>query len=419
MENCKKNKGIFKKVSKNERDFMDKLIEKLKNNKEKIYDKLVFIIEAVLSGLLGINIYKILYLKEDFGYISKLHLAFAIILVGIIIAIFVLNYKKYKSKIEKLFVTFIIPIGMMFVILLPPTFTPDEEGHIFKCYDLSMGHLVTPLGEKNEGDIYVPKQLYDITVEKNTFTYSKIHSLLSQDANYEETVPAQTAAKSYSPVSYIVGGITFAICRVLDVNLMLACFIIKLLNFILFVIIGYIIIKIVPFGKLVFAIYMFLPMCITQAASISADSFINNICLLFIAYNLKLLFQKHDLKLSQRILYYVMAILVSLCKYVYFPLVFLSLLLFGNKEIKKRKVWEIVIVSIILALICAVGWYIYSGNYVDVRVYIKEANVNSSEQLKQILSSPLNYLEVLKNTIYEYGGDYLLTFGGTLLRICK
>ena len=61
----------------------------------------------------------------------------------------------------------------------------------------------------------------------------------------------------------------------------------------------------------------------------------------------------------------------------------------------------------------------FLGNYVDVRAYIKEANVNSSDQLKGILSNSMHYLEVIKNTIYEYGGDYLLTFGGTLLRICK
>ena len=339
---------------------MEVLIEKIKNNKNNIYNKLIFVLEIIASLFLGICIYKVLYLYQDFGYISKLYVALSIILITLLITIFVLNYRKYKDKIEKLFLTFIIPIGMMFVVLLPPNWTPDEEGHIFKCYDLSMGHIVTPLGENNEGDIYVPKGLYNLTEEKNTFTYSKIHNLLSEEADYEDLVPAQTAAKSYSPVSYIVGGITFAICRVFNINFLLACYIIKLLNFIAFAIVGYIIIKIVPFGKLVFAIYMFLPMCITQAASISADSFINNICLLFIAYNLKLLFQKQDLKLRQRIIYYVMTILVSLCKYVYFPLVFLSLLLLGNKEFKKKKVWELVVISIILAIVCAVCWYIFS-----------------------------------------------------------
>lgn len=42
----------------------------------------------------------------------------------------------------------------------------------------------------------------------------------------------------------------------------------------------------------------------------------------------------------------------------------------------------------------------FLGNYVDVRAYIKEANVNSGEQLKGILSNPMHYLEVIKNTIY-------------------
>ena len=51
------------------------------------------------------------------------------------------------------------------------------------------------------------------------------------------------------------------------------------------------------------AIYMLLPMIVQQAASLSADAFINAVSLLFIAYNLKLLYQEKDLDLKQKLIY--------------------------------------------------------------------------------------------------------------------
>ena len=105
------------------------------------------------------------------------------------------------------------------------------------------------------------------------------------------------------------------------------CYIIRLVNFILFILVGYYSIKMIPFGKLMLGIYMFLPMIMQQACSLSADAFINMLAILFISYNLKLMYQESDLTLKQRLIYYIIALSLSVCKYVYFPLTFMSLLL--------------------------------------------------------------------------------------------
>ena len=392
-----------------------KVKEYLKENKNLIYDKLIFLIELVISLILGIAIYKISYKYQDFNYISVPNTIVLILSVIMLIIILILNTKKYKDKIEKIFLTYIIPIGIMFVVLLPPDNTPDEEGHMFKAYDLSLGNFITELGEKNEGDIYVPQEMLNLALEKKELDYSKIHSYMQKEANYDELVPVQTIAKTYFFINYIPGGITFFVCRQLNVNILLACYIVKLFNFILFLIIGYYCIKKIPFGKLLLAIYMFLPMILQQACSLSADAIINNLAILFIVYNLKLLYQEQDLTFKQTIIYYILTISISLCKYVYFPITFMSLLLIKNKNINKKKRNKLIIISIIISILSAVGWFIFTQNYVDVRAYIKEANVKPIEQAKYILSNPLNYLGIFINTINEYGGYYLLTFVGSEL----
>lgn len=391
------------------------LREWLKNNKEKIYNKVIFIIEMLIALILGISIYKVSYKYQDFRYISRPHLTIAILSCISLLIIIIFNTKKYKKTIEKLFLTYVIPIGIMFIILLPMCLVPDEEGHIFKSYEISMGKLITPLGEKNEGDIYVPKQVLEIAQKKDSMNYSQIHMLLQQETDYDDLTPVQTPAKTYFPINYLTGAMTFAVCRGLNINVLLACYLARLVNFIMFIIIGYYSIKILPFGKLLLAIYMSLPMGIQQAASLSADAFINSISILFIAYNLKLLYQEKDLELKQKIIYYVLALSISLCKYVYFPLVFMSLLLIKNKNISKKNKIQITVITIITSIIVAIIWFAFSQQYVDTRLYIKQANVNTMEQMKYVLKNPLKYVKVLINTLQAYGGYYLLSFVGSNL----
>lgn len=390
----------------------------MQKNKEiidKAYNKLVYIVEIIIPIIMGVALYKVAYKYQDLNYISKPNMAVAIISGIILLAIIVINSIKYKKKIEKLFLTYVIPIGIMFTILLPMNKVPDEDGHMIKTYDVSQGHLITPFGEENKGDIYIPEQMQELIENRNELNYSKLHEYFMQKADYNTLLPAQTIAKTYAPVNYLTGAITFFICRILNINILLACYLGRLVNFLLFAIIGYYCIKILPFGKLLMAIYMLLPMIVQQAASLSADAFINAVSLLFIAYNLKLLYQEKDLDLKQKLIYYMLALSLALCKYVYFPLVFMSLMLIKNKKISKKNRNELIIVSTILAILAAVGWFVFSQKYVDVRKYIIESNVKPIEQLKYILLHPFIYVKILIKNFEANTGFYLFTFVGKKL----
>lgn len=384
---------------------------------DKLYNKLIFIIELFISLGLGISIYKIAYKHQDFKYISKPYLVISIICALAILAIIIINMIKYRKQIEKLFLTFIIPIGIMFIILMPINWVPDEEGHMFKTYDISKGNLITPLGEKNEGDIYVPREMMELFTSRDGMSYSTIHNHMQKEANYKDVVPAQTIAKTYFPANYISGAIVFTVSRLLNINILLACYIARLVNFLLAICVIYYCIKIIPFGKLLLAIYMFLPMSIQQLASLSADVFINSISILFITYNLKLLYQKRDLDIKQKILYYILALSISLSKYVYFPLVFMSLLLIKNKNISKRNRNELIIVSTVTSIITAAAWFLLSQKYVDVRDYIIKNNVQPIEQIKFILKNPFAYVKILIETFQTTGEFYINTFIGSSLAL--
>ena len=387
----------------------------IKENKEKIYDKTNFVIEFFVALVLAIAIFKIETRKVQFCYISRLNTGISIISGLMIIGIIILNCIKYKDNLPKLFVTFVIPIGMLYAIINPIGNVPDEEAHIFRAYDFSCGNFITPLGEKNEGEIFVPEQMLKIAQNTNKFAINR--ELLSQEADYQNIVSVDTITKTYFPINYMTGALGFFIGRTFNINIIAICYAIRVINFALFVIIGYLSIKIIPFGKLLLSIYMFLPMILQQAASLSADSFINTIAIFFIAYNLKLLSQEKDLSLKQSLIYYVLSVSLALCKYAYFPLTFMSLLLIKNKNLSKAKRNQLIIISIVISIISAVGWFVFSQQYVDLRLYIKQANVQAIEQLKGILKDPIRYVNVFMNTIEQRGDSYLLTFIGSDLGV--
>lgn len=389
----------------------------IKENKEKIWDKTNAIIEFIIALILAISIFKIQTNYIKFGDISKVSLIITTISCILLLGIIICNFKKYKKEIAKLFVTCIIPIGMMYAILLPIGQVPDEEAHLFRTYDFSCGNFITPLGDENKGEIFIPEQMLELS--KSWDKFQACRKLIQEKSDYTKLVSVDTITKTYFPINYLTGAISFFVGRIFNVNIILMCYIIRLINFALFILVGYYSIKIIPFGKLVLSIYMFLPMIIQQACSLSADAFINMIAILFIAYNLKLLYQENNLTLKQRIIYYTLALSLSVCKYVYFPLTFMSLLLIKNKNINKKEKCKIITISTITSVIAAIGWFIFSQKYVDLREHIRIMDIQPIEQLKLIIKNPLQYVNIFRRSLEVSGYEYLFGFTGNALGLLE
>ena len=83
-----------------------------------------------------------------------------------------------------------------------------------------------------------------------------------------------------------------------------------------------------------------------------------------------------------------------------------------NKKITKKQKLIIIIGSITIAIILGASWYLFQTRYHDERQYVLERNINSTEQIKNILSQPLQYLKTLGNTFEKMGTTYTLDMVG-------
>ena len=382
---------------------------------KEIFFKTIYIFEFVfclIEAFLSLYILKDL-LESQFNYLK---IIIALFLGIIIIFIMFLAIKNSERKLEKKFIKFAIPKRIIYLVFLFPTYVPDENAHALRAYEVASGELIIPYDENGITETYIPEDLVTTGIDGGVNNYIELIKQMGIKSNYTEMKKVFSAAQSYFPLLYMFSGVGFLIGKIFSLNFMITMYIARTLNLIVGLILGYYSIKIIPFGKLLLLIYMFLPMYFQQQASMSADSLLNSIAICFIAYNLYLIYNKNELNIKNKIIYAILAIFLAVGKTVYMPLVFLSLLLLKNKKLDRKTTFKFIIVIIVISIILCVIWYLFSSGYKDQRIdYFTENNVDSSQQIKWILKNPISYFKVLIYTCLSQCNVYLEQFIGTPL----
>lgn len=373
-----------------------------------ILNKLKYPVEFILVTFFMIGAYKFITVKAYEGYWSR-NILIYLILIGILtVAIIIYNCIKNREKVEKMFLTFAIPIGIMYIVFMLPTYTPDAGAHIWKAYEVSNGILLTP--RENGGQTTVPEALskYRETVLTK---YSVLENAIQTEeaSDYADTVEVNTPAKAYSTIYYIGYAIVFAISRALSLNMFVALFLARLVNFIIVLAIGYNAIRIIPFGKLLLAAYLLIPMMVQQTTAISVDSLMNSFIILFIAYTLKLAFKKEKLELKEKITFLILTVFVGISKLIYIPIIGIGLILAKRrKELTLKEKITLGILAFIICLGSALILNRLTSGYpmnLSAQKQLEETGVNASEQIQGIIANPLQFLKNLYNN-FKVNGEY-------------
>ena len=380
-----------------------------------VYYKISYILEFMLAIPLAISILVLNYNKQHTGlwFLSNLVMVGIFSLITLLIVIS--HIIKYRDKLEKMFLTFAIPIGMMYAIYMLPTYVPDENTHLYRAYQISIGNFIEKREHPQDAPaVEIPTNLLESTIANEQVTnYGFVYSNLFGNNDYSKTTIVGNAAQNYFPILYVFSSAGLFVGKMLQLNPYITLYLAKIFNFISFLVLGYYTIKKLPFGKLLMLAYLMTPMMLHQATSLSADSLTNSVSLFFIAYTLKLVKREKVMNKKEEVLYYFLVAFIAIAKIAYMPLVVLSWLFIGNKNYTKAQKIRIVLISTILGTVLSLGWYAFGTlNYPDTRDYITENNINGTEQLKYILSNPLGYIKVLQNTLNSSLEYYLYTFIG-------
>lgn len=390
----------------NDSDSSEKIysVKYQRNNNDKF-----FINEKGVNGTLAIQE----FYKNDkhamFFYITEIVLT--IIAVGISVFVY---YKKSITP-EKVFL-YTVPIICVFYLLAIPVFKGhDELYHWNRAYEVSVGNLVTPISKENVQGSMVSKGVEGLITEDWTqITYNDmIEDLdIKLDKNEKVLIDPATAAL-YSFVQYLPHSVGIALTRMITDMPILMAYGAKLFNMIFTIILLYIAIKIVPFGKKLFLIPAYIPIAIEGFTTISADGLTMGIAFLFIAYVLKLAFGSiESIKSKDKILLAIIASVLALCKIVYLPLVLLVFII-PKEKFKSRTNKEKIINGV---LICAIAgilnllWLWYAGRYLSAF-----RDGDSTYQILEAIKNPIQYIEMVLHTVNSNADKYVISaFGGEL-----
>ena len=363
------------------------------NDVKKIYNKLKYVIEFILSIALCFCLYKFITVKEYEGYWSRQYLIFLGLLGVLFLLNFVYNCVKDKNKIENMFLNFAIPIGMLFITFMLPSYTPDASSHIWKAYELSNGIVFTKIDEQgnSKSDIPVVLSKYRETVLTKYAVYNSLFNL-EDSYNYDNTIKEDVPSKGYCFIFFVGYAIGFLIARVLALNIYIGLILARLINFVIVLSLGYFSIKKIPFGKILLTTYLLIPMMMQQATAVSVDSIMNAIIILYISYTLNLIFKKQNLTKKDKFIYLMFSLFIGVSKVTYIPILGMGLILAKRRQ--EMNVKTKVLIGFLSIFICLTSWFgltVLTSGYENesAKFYLANNGVNSSEQLNLALNTSI------------------------------
>lgn len=385
-------------------------MENVKSKIIKVFNKISYILQFVLTVFFGIFLFKDVLIKASAGYFDKMYTILTIVFGIVILALMIYHIKRDYKKIENMFLNFSFLLGVVFIVLIVPGQIPDEEAHMMKTYEISQGIFQTQLKEDGTSSATIPEDMLQYN-HNITDSYVKTNELLNQKTDYEKTVERVSSAQGYSCILYIIPAIALFIGRNLGFNLLISIYLAKLLNLIFFIVMGYFTIKKMPFGKIIMAVYLLMPMMIHQAVSFSADVVINAVSLFYLANLLNMLVKKEDLTIKELILHGVLCTIVSVAKIAYMPLVMISVLLLFRKNARTKLKIVLITLSIILSVIFAFVEYKHSTIYItspeSMIEYNKQLNIDSGKQIEYMIANKLETINTFRHDWENNGGMYI------------
>lgn len=391
------------------------LFKKLTNTKisiEKIdfiwKNNIIFsIVEFILSLALSFILYKLIINSHYYYYINYLYFLIGLLLCLIITIFIVLKILIDKLNIEKIFLLIVIPIGILYMIFLIPNEVPDENRHYMRALAIAQGNII-----QHNDKVLTPKMIADFD-ENVGYNYMIFDININEKSNIKHVIE-RGGAVGYSSILYIFPSIGIKFCSLLGLNPYIGYYVARTINFVIFLCLGYLSLKLLPVGKKVLFVYLFNPILLQQAISISADSLINSVILLYISYILYLKFSEHPISKKSTYILGAFIIFIPLVKYAYAPMLLLIFLL--KDKFKEKNLKDCLISFIIVSITITMIWFLHTKNIETVPMaYYLNNKVSAIGQIKYLLNDFTNIFYLITNTFNNYFEYYIYTFAGKSL----
>ena len=344
-----------------------------------------------------------MYLKKAIPFFHYKHLLICIYLIIFLTLSYYIN--KKGSKLEENRFLLIITIYMFsLLIIYPPLENPDEPSHFFSAYNLSQNTI----NADKTAEISVPKDIECLNYSSiqnldRVTNFNKVKSCLENTNNKKTNIMFGVSNKiGRTALGHIPSSIGIKIGDIFTNSSLLIFYTGKLFNFLIGFLIVYYAIKITPKYKILLLLISLNPMFIQQMTSLSYDSLINAVAILFIAYIINKFNTKEKITITNTFIPIIFIVIMWTLKIVYLPLAIL-LLFIPTEKFKNKK--EQILYYLLIIIMSFLGYYLLEKvlfTYNDT-----SANADIAKQLSYIKSNPLKLIPIAINTFYINGLWYI------------
>jgi len=314
--------------------------------------------------------------------------------------------------------------GSAMVFLTPPFQVTDEFWHFFRAYQVSQGGFVAKSQGNAQGAV-LPFSLLRLAnrfaklpqhpAEKTSFKAILDARQIPLDPG-QETFTNFPFSANYSPLVYAPQAIAMAVGRWAGLKPLAFFYLGREATLLAWTAAGFFTLRLVPGLRAAILILMLMPMSLSLAASMSADAVTIALCLLFTALVWHCGAGKDasfEIGRRSKAAIFGLSIGVSLCKFAYWPLISLVLLIPPVRFGGTRRYVRFIVVMVVTNIVVSVAWMSQTaGTKLVLRP--ERTDVNASGQMAFVRSHPIAFCEAVGRGLEHDGPFIVASFVGNL-----
>lgn len=326
-----------------------------------------------------------------------------------------------EKKLHIFFFFVCLFVGSFFAFKTPPFQVPDEIDHFKRAYILTEFKVLQIKTQTQSGG-YVPTNAVKLDSTFGVMRFNpnsktskmSLKKLNEYPFDNSNLVFANIGMGAYSPICYIPQMLAISYGKIFPKTSMLN--IMKLGRFLSVLFCAFIISFAIYISKSLKWVIFFvgiLPMSTFLFGSYSADAMTISICIFFISFIFYLSQIKDKITIKELLYLFILLIIISLCKQVYFVLSGLIIIIPKNRFNSIIDKYLKLFLIILLPIVSNICWYVFIAKVnfsVESGQYAGGGGMN--EQLDFVIQNPLKFLSIILSTFKaQYSFFFLSTIG--------
>lgn len=319
--------------------------------------------------------------------------------------------------------------GLLFAVIIPPMQGADESNQFLRAYQISEGNLTADYVGQSTGGIDVVIKSFDRNVGGNLpegvvdFTQMSFGNLpfhneqKTSKALFDKTSRITTGHErkavafgntaAYSPIAYVPSVIGIWIGKLFSDHVIVQFYLARLAGLLVGACALALAVRIMPFGKLPFAVLILLPSMMSQMSIVTADTMTLSVSFLMIATVLRFSYRKGGLSKRDIAILIGLFALLGLARPTLAPMALIALALLRNPAIGRKKALLVAAASLITAITLGALWNLPIKDSVIFAYHLSFPQSDYTTQLSFITHYPWSFLKALGNTLLNNNSNYI------------